>query len=101
MFYVTLVYCEYRNFLLLTRVQYSQRATALCDSAYTESKDALCIQPSALDLSMNAKMCASCVSFRIVIYIGIDDSRYSNKFSVSFLCRSDGFLYCHAKIFYL
>ena len=42
-FSVPLVCCEYRDVLLMTRVHPRQRATASCDSAFTESKDALCI----------------------------------------------------------
>ena len=42
MFYVPLMCCEYRDVSLLMRVQRSQRATALCDSSFTGSKDALC-----------------------------------------------------------
>ena len=43
MFSVLLVCCDYRDVLLLTRVQPSQRATASCDSEFTGSKDALCV----------------------------------------------------------
>ena len=57
MFYVPLVCCEYRYVSLLTSVHTIQRATASRDYAFTGSKDALCIQPSALELSMNANMC--------------------------------------------
>ena len=47
-FYDTLVCCEYMDVSLMTSVHPSQRTTELCDSAFTGSKDALCIQPSAL-----------------------------------------------------
>ena len=57
MFSVPLICCEYRDVSLLTRFQLIQRSTALCDYGFTGSKDALCIQPSALELYVNAKMC--------------------------------------------
>ena len=101
MFYVPLMCCEYRDVSLLTRVQSSQQGTASCDSAYTESKDAFSIQPSAMELSMNDKMCAPCVSWLIVMYIGIDDARDYNRFSVSYPCHYYGFINCHAKTFFL
>ena len=56
MFSVTLMCCEYRDVSLLTSVHPSPWDTSLCDSAFTGSKDALCIQPSALERSVNAKM---------------------------------------------
>ena len=65
MFSVTLMCCEYRDVLLLTRVQTSQQDTSLCDYALTRSNDALCIQPSVLELYVNAKMCEPCPSCRI------------------------------------
>ena len=67
MFSVPLMCCEYRYVLLLTSVHPSQRATALWDSAFTGSKDALCIHPSALELSMNSRMCDPCPNFRMVM----------------------------------
>ena len=57
MFSVPLMCCEYRDVSLLTSVHPSHRATASWYSAFTGSKDALCIHPSALELSMNARMC--------------------------------------------
>ena len=48
MFSVPLMFCEYRDVLLLTCVHPSQRATALCDSRFTGLKDVLYIQPSKL-----------------------------------------------------
>ena len=60
MFSVPLMCCEYRDVSLLTSAHPSQCATALCDFAFTGSKDALCIQPSVLELSMNANMCEPC-----------------------------------------
>ena len=57
MFSVPLMCCDYIIFSLLTSVHLSHRATASWDSAFTGSKDALCIQPSALELSVNARMC--------------------------------------------
>ena len=47
-FSVPLMCCDYRDVSLLTSVHPSQRATASFDSAFTGSKDALYIQPSAL-----------------------------------------------------
>ena len=67
MFYVPLVSFEYRYVSLLTSVHTSQRDTASCDSMFTVSKDDLCIQPSVLELSMNAKMCDLCPSYRMVM----------------------------------
>ena len=61
---VTLTCYEYIS--LLTRYQPSQRATESCDYVFTGSKDALCIQPSALEMYVNANICAPCPSFRIV-----------------------------------
>ena len=54
MFSVTLMCCEYRDVSLLTSVHPSQSATSSCHSAFTGSKDALCIQTSVLELSVNA-----------------------------------------------
>ena len=56
-FSVPLMCCEYRDVSLLTSVHPSHRATASWDSAFTGSKDALCIHNSTLELSMNARMC--------------------------------------------
>ena len=67
MFSVPLVCCEYRDVSLLTSVRPSQRATASCDSAFTGSKYALCIHPSALELSVNYKMCDPCPICRMVM----------------------------------
>ena len=57
MFSVPLMCCEYRDDSLLKSVHPSHRATALWDSAFTGSKDDLCIQPSSLELPVNARMC--------------------------------------------
>ena len=65
MFYVPLMCCEYRDVSLLTSVHPSQNASKSCDSVFTGSKDALCIHPKALELSMNAKMCDACPVCRI------------------------------------
>ena len=59
-FSVPLMCCEYRDVLLLTSVHPSYRATKLWDSAFTVSKDALCIYPSALELFVNSRMCYPC-----------------------------------------
>ena len=66
-FSVTLVCFYYRNVLLLTRVKTIQWAMALFDFAFNGFKDSLFIQPSALKLYVNAKMCDPCPSCRIVM----------------------------------
>ena len=48
MFSVPLISYEYRDISLLMSVYRSQSATVLCDYAFTESKDALCVQPRDL-----------------------------------------------------
>ena len=67
------------------------------DYAFTGSKDALCIQPSVLELSVNAKMCDPCTSCRMVIYIDTADDRNYNRFSMNFLCHSGRILHRHSK----
>ena len=67
MFSVSLMCCEYRDFSLLKRVNPIQRATALRDYVFTGSKDVLFIQTSALELSVNAKMCDPFPIFRMVM----------------------------------
>ena len=57
MFFVPLMCYEYRDVSLLTSVHPSHRATASWDYAFTGSKDDFCIQPSALELSVNSRMC--------------------------------------------
>ena len=57
MFYVPLMCCEYRDVLLLTRVNMGQQAMASYDFAFNGSKYALCFHPNAPELSVNAKMC--------------------------------------------
>ena len=52
--------CEYRNVSLTNSVHLSQQDTVVCYYAFTGLKDTLCIQPSALELSVNAKMCDPC-----------------------------------------
>ena len=101
MFYDTLMCCEYRDVSLLTRVQPSQRAMASCDYSLTGSKYAFRIQPSAMDLSMNDKICEPCTSCRIVMYIDIDNARNYNKFDVNPLCHYYGILHHHAKLLWL
>ena len=66
-FFVPLMCFEYKDVLLLTSVHPSQCATASLDSAFTGSKDALCIQTSALEFSVNAKMCYPCPICRMVM----------------------------------
>ena len=59
--------CEDKGVLLLTRVQLILKDMSSCDSAFTGSKYALCIQPSVLELPVKAKMCESCPSCRMVM----------------------------------
>ena len=66
-FSVPLMCCEYMVFLFMTSVQPIQQATALCDSDFTGSKDALRIQPSVLKLSVNANICDPCSNFRMAV----------------------------------
>ena len=66
-FSIILMCCEYRDVSLLKSVHPSQRATASRDSAFTVSKDYLFIQPSALELSVNASMCDPFPIFRMVM----------------------------------
>ena len=67
MFSVPLICCEYRDVSLLTRFHPSQRAVALCDSMFTGSKYALCIQPSVLEISVNDKIRDPYPSCRMVM----------------------------------
>ena len=67
MFSVPLMCCDYWDVSLLTSVHPIQRAAASWDSAFTGSKDALCIQPSALELSVNSNMCDPYPIFRMVM----------------------------------
>ena len=97
MFYVSFMCCEYRDVSLITRFQPIQRDMKLCDSSFTGSKYALFIQPSALKISVNTKMCEPCPSCRMVMYIDIADASNSNRFSVSLSCHYDEILYRHAK----
>ena len=62
MFSVPLMCCEYRDVSLMTRFHPIHHATVSWDSSFTGSKDALCIHPSALELSVNAKMCDPCTN---------------------------------------
>ena len=60
LFSIPLVCFEYRYVSLLTSVHKVQHATASWDSALTGSKYSFFIQASALELSINAKMCDLC-----------------------------------------
>ena len=97
MFSVLFMCCECMDVLLLTRVQPSQQATALWDSKFTASKDALCIEPSALEMSVNANICEPCPSCWVVIYIDVVDASSSNRLSVSLMCRFGGIIHRHAR----
>ena len=67
MFSVPLMCCVYRDVSLMNSVHLSQRATAPYDSEFTGSKDALCIQTSAPELSVNANMCDPCPICRMIM----------------------------------
>ena len=94
-FSVPLMCSEYRDFSLLTRLHLIQQATASWDYVFTRSKDALCIQPIALELSVKANMCDPCPSCRMVIYMDIADAMNSRRFSFSFPCHDVGILHSH------
>ena len=97
MFSVPLICCEYKYILLLTSVQPIHQATALCDSAFNGSKYALYIQPSALELSMNAKMCDPCISCRVVMYMFTAGARNYRSFNVNLTCHIEGIIHRHAR----
>ena len=101
MFSIPLMCCEYRDVLLLTSVHPSQRAPELWDSVFTGSKDALCIQPSVLELSVNAKICDPCPICRMVIYMVATNTRNSRRFNVRFPLHAVGILHLHARPFSL
>ena len=101
MFSFPFVCCEYMNVQLLKRVHPSKRAAAFCYSSFTVSKDALCIQLSELELYLKDKMCKPCISYRMVMYIDITDTRYPNRFIVSLPCHSDGILHFHDNLLLL
>ena len=84
MFSVPLMCCEYMDVLLLTSVHPSHHGTESYDSAFTGSKDALYIQPSALELSVNANMCDPYPICRMVVYVVTADASNSNRFNVIF-----------------
>ena len=88
MFSVLFMCFEYRYVSLLKRAQLSQRATESCNSEFTESKDALCIQPSIMEMSANANMCEPFTSCWIVMYIDVIDASNYDRFSESFSCNS-------------
>ena len=67
MFSVPLICCEYRDVSLLKRFHLIHRATELCDYAFTGSNNALCIQSSAMELSVSSKMYDPCPSCRMVM----------------------------------
>ena len=100
-FYVPLMCCEYRDALLLTIFQLIHQDMVSYNSVFTGSKDALCIQPSELDLSVYYNICEPFPSFCIVMYIDSVRARNSNRFSVSFMCHSGGIFCYHANQFLL
>ena len=75
----------------------SQRATSLCDSAFNGSKDDLCIQTSALELSVNSNMCDPCPIFRMVMKMVTADTRNSRRFNVRLPCHAEGIIHFHAR----
>ena len=100
-FSIPLMCCEYRYVSLLTSVHQSQCANALWDYVFTGSKDALCIHPSALELSVNAKMFDPCPICRTVMQMVTADARNSSRFNVSFPCHAVGIIHRHARPFSL
>ena len=76
---------------------WSQRSTESCDSAFTGSKDYLCIQPSALEVSVNSKMCDPCISCRVVMYMFTAGARNDRSFNVNLTCHIEGTIHCHAR----
>ena len=100
-FSVPLMCCEYRDISLLTSVHPIQRATASWYSAFTVSKDVVCIHPSALELSVNDKMCDPCHICRMVMYMVTADASNYRRFNVSFPCHAAGIIHCHARPFSL
>ena len=101
MFSAPLMCCEYRNVSLLTSVHPIQRATASWDSAFTGSKDTFCIQTSALELSVNSKICDPCPIYRMVVQMVTADARSSWIFNVSFPCHDAGILHRRDRTFSL
>ena len=95
-FSIPLMCCEYRDVSLLMSVYSSQRANTSWGSAFTGSKYALCIHPSALGLSVNAKMCEPCPICSMVMYMVTADARNYRRFNVSFPCHAAGILHRHA-----
>ena len=96
-FSIPLMCCEYRDVSLLTSFHSIQRDAASCDSTFTGSKYALCIQPSVLDLSVNAKLYNPCPIFSMFMYMVTADDRNSRRFTVSFPCHSEGILNRHSR----
>ena len=90
-----LLCCEYRDVSLLMSVHPSQHATASWDYAFTGSKDALCFQLSAPELSVNAKMCDLCPICRMLMYMVTADASNYRRFKVSFPCQVEGILHRH------
>ena len=101
MFSVPLMYCEYRDVSLLTSVHPSQHDTALCDSAFTGSNYALCIQKNALELSVNTKMCDPCPICSMVMYMVTADARNYRRFNMSLPCHAEGIFHPHDRPLFL
>ena len=97
MFPVPLMCCEYRYVSLLMSFHLIQCTTALLDYAFTGSKDALCIQTSAMGMSVNAKMCDPCPIFRMFIYIFTVDASNSRRFNMSFPCHAEVIIHSYAR----
>ena len=97
MFSVPLMCCEYRDVLLLASFHPSQIATASCDSTFTGSKDALCIHPSEVELSVNAKIFYPCPICSMVMYMVTADVSNSRRFNVSFPCHAEGIICRHSR----
>ena len=101
MFSFPLIFFECMDVSLLTRVHPSQQATALCDYAFTGSKYALCIQTSAMELSVNAKICDPYPICRMVMYMVIVNAMNSRRLNVSFPFHTEVNLHRHARPFLL
>ena len=97
MFSIPLMCCEYRDVLFMTSVHPSQWDTASCDSAFTGSKDVLCIQPSVMELSVDSKLCDPYLICRMVMYMVPADARNSRRFNMSFLCHAELIIHRHSR----
>ena len=96
MFSVTLMCWEYIDTLLLTIFQPNYRATVSWPPSFTGSRDALFIQPRALELYVKDRTSYLCPSCWIVMWIETSKARNYRRFSVSTPYHSRGMYNCHA-----